>query len=561
MKTLLLLSAAAAMLLGSCTTTRFASSEADGIYYIPRQAPIRQAQQEIPRGQGIAHDDHRMPTNAVPQQQHQEYTEYSDEQYYTENNQTYYEDSGNLRSTRHFYKDELMHDFSFASRIRRFHRPQYRWSYFDPWFTNMFWYTHNPNYFGVSIYHGFGSLAFHFPAFMHFQPGFYWYTWASPFHWYSPWHFSQNHWGWWSWNTHWSRQMWWGRSGFWGGWNQGYWAGFHDGFHRGWWSNPANFQYIYNSRDRSNYIYGHRGATGTVIGSGRGITEGRTPSFAERFEGRNRENPPVAPGTQTTPGRGVSERGRTMQPGGVQGGTATPGRAGGSTVGVSERGRTTQPGGGHVGQPATGRPGSDAENPRATGGAVAPRERESGRVQGQPREQFDGNRPIERDPQGGRQVRENPSPSIQRQPTERAPQSPPREMQPDRPQRQPENNQPTMRQPEQQRPRSYTPPSYQQPRSTREYRSPQMTRPVEQQRTETENRQRQQQSEPRHQQQNIQRQQERSQPSFSQPPRHQEAPRSSPPPRMESPQPSGGSSSPQQASPSGGSGRSGSERL
>ena len=186
MKTLLLLSAAAAMLLGSCTTTRFASSEADGIYYIPRQAPIRQAQQEIPRGQGIAHDDHRMPTNAVPQQQHQEYTEYADEQYYTENNQTYYEDSGNLRSTRHFYKDELMHDFSFASRIRRFHRPQYRWSYFDPWFTNMFWYTHNPNYFGVSIYHGFGSLAFHFPAFMHFQPGFYWYTWASPFHWYSP---------------------------------------------------------------------------------------------------------------------------------------------------------------------------------------------------------------------------------------------------------------------------------------------------------------------------------------------------------------------------------------
>jgi len=558
MKTQILLTTAGLLLLGSCTTTRFVAEEFDGIYYIPRAEPNQEVQEYY-----VYSDEKTLQQRTY---------QYADEYYYAE---------------RRYFDPSIRHDFSFAARIRRFHRPMHGWSYFDPWFTNMFWYTHNPLYFGVSIYHGFGSLAFHFPAFMHLYPAFYWDAWHSPFHWHSPWHFSPSRWGWWSWNMHWSPHWW--HLGSWNRWNHGFWSGFHAGFHRGWWSNPWNFQYIYNSRDRSNYLYGHRRPVGTIIGGGDNQRQERDRPFAERFENRRRNNPPATPGTVTAPTQGVSERGRTMQPG-----------AGASGVNPQIR---------------TGREGGTVERDpqRPTGGAGTTREIRDRGAEGsrtEPREQMGGRSQGVRDPQGGRTLREMPNQGTNRTPADRVIERPTREVQPDRPQRQPESRtpeQPTMRQPESrmpverapsdrtvspqrnpnetptriqqerqertgqpqgevnqsgaQRPRTYTPPSYQQPRSTQEYRSPQMTRPSSPQRTETQSPLRQvERPRERSQPQNIQRQQQRSQPNFSQPPRQQAQPRSAPPPRAApapSRQPSGGSVSPQQSSPSGsGSGRS-----
>ena len=585
MKTQILLSTAGLLLLGSCTTTRFAAGEFDGIYYVPRQANVRLSPPTEKPERHIAQQADQMPAHEANQEV-QEYYVYSDEEILQQETYTYTDED--YYTERRYFDTEIHHDFSFAARIRRFHRPIHRWSYFDPWFTNMFWYTHNPHYFGVSIYHGFGSLAFHYPAFMHLYPAFYWDAWHSPFHWRSPWHFSPSNWGWWSWNMHWSPHSW--HLGSWNRWNHGYWSGFHAGFHQGWWSNPANFQYIYNSRDRSNYLYGHRRPVGTIIGGGDNQRQERDRSFAERFENRGRNNPSASPGTSTTPTTGVSERGRTMQPGaGASGGNPqiSTGRAGGTVV-------------------------TDPQRP--TGGAGTSREVRDRGAEGnltEPREQTGGRGQVVRDPQSGRTVREAPNQGTNRTPADRATERPTREVQPDRPQRQPESRnpeQPTMRQPESrmpvertpsdrsvtpqrdpneaptrsqperpnrtdspqgdsnqsgaQRPRTYTPPSYQQPRSTQEYRSPQMTRPARPQRTETQSPPRQvEQPRERPQPQNVQRQQQRSQPNVSQPPRQQAQPRSAPPRAEPAPsrQPSGGSMSPQQSSPSSsgsGSGRS-----
>lgn len=51
-------------------------------------------------------------------------------------------------------------NFSYTARIKRFHRPLYRWSYFDTWHTNMFWYTRNPFHFGIPIRYSFDVMFF-----------------------------------------------------------------------------------------------------------------------------------------------------------------------------------------------------------------------------------------------------------------------------------------------------------------------------------------------------------------------------------------------------------------
>jgi hypothetical protein len=46
-------------------------------------------------------------------------------------------------------------DYSFSSRIRRFHTPMYYSNYFDGVYTDYYWYNNDPFYFGTSIYYGY----------------------------------------------------------------------------------------------------------------------------------------------------------------------------------------------------------------------------------------------------------------------------------------------------------------------------------------------------------------------------------------------------------------------
>jgi hypothetical protein len=174
------------------------------------------------------------------------------EQYVDENGNTvinnYYGD---------YYEDD--NNFDYSARINRFHRNNWGWSYYDPFYTNMYYYTYDPFYWGTSIYVGY------WPS----------YSWG------------WNSWGWndgWGWNNGWGWNSpyyspacyggWnygWGGS-YWNGYNNGYWNGFNDGLaHGGYYNTYDGYSGIY---------YGPRGSSGNSGGVGSGY---RNSSFASVY--------------------------------------------------------------------------------------------------------------------------------------------------------------------------------------------------------------------------------------------------------------------------------------
>ena len=188
----------------------------------------------------------------------QPYTEqYVDEDGKTIINNNYYGD---------YYEDD--NDFAYSSRIRRFHRNNWGWGYYDPWYTNMYYYTYDPFFWGTSIYAG------AWPGWG-WNTGWGWNSWNVGFGW--------NNWGWGGgWNGGWGGGLCWNNWGwgwnspYWNGYNHGYWNGFNDGLIAG--------GGYYNTYDPySGIYYGPRGggsATngGTTIGSGY-----RSSTFAEVY--------------------------------------------------------------------------------------------------------------------------------------------------------------------------------------------------------------------------------------------------------------------------------------
>ncbi len=81
------------------------------------------------------------------------------------------------------------YDYYYSSRLRRFHSPHFGFSYYNNYYTNSFWYSHNPYNCGVSIYYGYN----------------FWNPWYM-----DPWH--NYHFGWgynylnhhWAYNNYWS---------------------------------------------------------------------------------------------------------------------------------------------------------------------------------------------------------------------------------------------------------------------------------------------------------------------------------------------------------------------
>ena len=61
--------------------------------------------------------------------------------------------------TDNYYRDydvaDDYYDYSFSSRIRRFHRPMYHSNYYGGLYTDYYWYNNDPFYCGTSIYYGY----------------------------------------------------------------------------------------------------------------------------------------------------------------------------------------------------------------------------------------------------------------------------------------------------------------------------------------------------------------------------------------------------------------------
>ncbi|MCF8258240.1 MAG: hypothetical protein K9J06_11835 [Flavobacteriales bacterium] len=221
------------------------ASAQDGIYDDIYQAPPNDAgstgtSNPLDGYSTYDQDDYYQPQNPSSTQNPS-----TSEQYVDENGDTYI--------TNNYYGDDD-YDYMYASRINRFHRPIYGYGYYDPFYTNMYWYTYDPYFYGTSIYAAWG------------WGGFY-----SPF--YRPWGYSMwgMSYGWNSWGAGWGYSpycygghgMGWNNygMGYNNGYNHGYWNGYYDGL--------ASGGGYYNTYDQNSGIYyGHRGGAAGTDGSG-----------------------------------------------------------------------------------------------------------------------------------------------------------------------------------------------------------------------------------------------------------------------------------------------------
>ncbi len=196
-----------------------------------------------------------------------------------------------------FEKDDY-YDYAYTSRIRRFHRPIQTYSYYDPFYTNSYWYNNDPTFWGTSIY-----LGYNFWGPSYYNPN----AWAWGYGNGTCWNNSYDPWGWnncwngprwgnnpynyWSWNYGWNNgwNNGWGGYGWnngWGGygWNNAYANGYNNGFNNGYWSASNNNPNYFNSYDHTSHpriTYGPRQSTSN--GGGREIPSNPRQTFQQNM--------------------------------------------------------------------------------------------------------------------------------------------------------------------------------------------------------------------------------------------------------------------------------------
>src|SRR5574344_170105 len=187
--------------------------------------------------------------------------------------------------------DSNSYDYEYTARINRFHRDM-GFNYYDDYYTNLYWYTGDPFFWGSNIY------------------------WNSPYWggYYHPWYYS----GWclsWGWDGFWGPTYGWGP--YWGGyygwgfgWDYYAWGGYYDPY----WNNG----YYHND------FGGRYGSTNHGL-----LTEGGTASGIGSRSGNSTPSPVS----------GLTRRGGVDINSGI-GRTPNAGRSTGSISGVGSRGAT-----------------------------------------------------------------------------------------------------------------------------------------------------------------------------------------------------------------------------
>lgn len=219
-------------------------------------------------------------------------------QAYDDSNKSYDSGSGNTVVNNYYYGNEYdNYDYYYSSRFRRFNRNYHVSGYYDPFYTDMFYYNYNPSYWGTSIY--FGSP---------------WNSWYSPYgyyDYYSPYSY-YNSWGYPYYGSSYGGSYW-----------SGYRHGFYDGYY-GYGYSPYYYGGYYSdrnpSRNNSDYFYGHRSsrsgyssysssATGTAVRKSSSTSDPRLRSRTESITADPRKA-----GTSVT-GVDNSSRTRTLDDG------------------------------------------------------------------------------------------------------------------------------------------------------------------------------------------------------------------------------------------------------
>ncbi len=273
MKTLIKFAVIPLFVLTACTSANQLSSayDDDGVYSSKKDKPSlttpTNVEKQIPAKtdakpvvyQEVTAEKYKAGEQAVDKSQ-MSYDKYKQSQAentnaVVENNTAEQTETVNNQENQNYsdYDADDYYDYGYSSRLRRFHNPCHFSSYYDDYYTNMYWYNYDPFYYGTSIYMG--------------------YNWWSPgYSYYNPYYYNN-----WGWNLGFGLGLGWGYYGMgYYGWNTPYyWGGGYYGYGYGYGYGNHGHGYIddswaSNSNSSSTY-YGPR----NYIGSSNGTTTPR----------------------------------------------------------------------------------------------------------------------------------------------------------------------------------------------------------------------------------------------------------------------------------------------
>ncbi len=281
MKTLPLAFIGVAILLASCSSSRYtAASEYDDVYYNPdlgqRKAAVVVDQpavtsQQVMAAQPIQQEPVYAESQVSDTENLSDYEKYKLQREAEMLGETYepqgsealyanqYEEYDSLNQVseygqesapviiNNYYNDP--NDYYYSSNLRRFSDDYYGWNYYDPYYTDLYFYTGSRLHWGMSM--GWG--------YPYYRGGYYPSYWGYGGYydsWYSPW-------GW---------------GGYYGGYypyyRSSYWGGYHWGYHHGYWDSHyygAGHHYHYGRLDNRHY-YGYSRPSNVTYGESKGST-------------------------------------------------------------------------------------------------------------------------------------------------------------------------------------------------------------------------------------------------------------------------------------------------
>jgi hypothetical protein len=59
-------------------------------------------------------------------------------------NEQYTDEKGNTYITNNYYNEDDYYDYQYSARLKRFYSPAIGYGYYDPFYTNSYWYDYNP---------------------------------------------------------------------------------------------------------------------------------------------------------------------------------------------------------------------------------------------------------------------------------------------------------------------------------------------------------------------------------------------------------------------------------
>lgn len=178
----------------------------------------------------------------------------------------YTDEKGNTYVTNNYYDEDDYYDYQYSARLKRFYAPAVGYGYYDPFYTNSYWYDYNPYNYGVSIYLGYNWWA---PSFCYYDP--FWYAPVNPYF--------HNHYGYY--DSWYSPYGYYGYNNYWNGYNHGYNDGYWNGYYNGVYASTYNNPYYYNSYDGNSTYYGPRGS---ISSNGKTTTPSPRATLGEKYQ-------------------------------------------------------------------------------------------------------------------------------------------------------------------------------------------------------------------------------------------------------------------------------------